>query len=109
MGEPCTWGTPCVCALLRVVRAIFDEEGEYGPIQWLDVAPRMTQETGHIHAPKVCRNRFEYARKEWRLWSKLRSSNEGINWDRTTGMIIGDDAWWAEILKVTKHDCFICL
>ncbi|XP_028769728.1 uncharacterized protein LOC114727181 [Neltuma alba] len=40
------------------------------------------------------KNRFDVLRKDWKLWEKLMSGENGIGYDAATNRVLASDEWW---------------
>lgn len=48
---------------------------------------------------KTLKNKYDYMKKDWRLWKFLKFGETGLGWDPLTGKLNCSDEWWDRKIK----------
>ncbi|KEH32558.1 Myb/SANT-like DNA-binding domain protein [Medicago truncatula] len=49
---------------------------------------------------KTLKNKYDYMKKDWRLWKFLKFGETGLGWDPLTGKLSCSDEWWDRKIKM---------
>jgi hypothetical protein len=86
----------CIIAIDRGMRpnTHFDKVG------WKFVMAAFKEKTGYAFSKTQLKNKWDGAKKYWRLWKKLISETD-VGWNNDLGTISASDEWWAKKAQVS--------
>ncbi|KAJ1385594.1 Myb/SANT-like domain [Sesbania bispinosa] len=77
------------------------EEGKNGRVafKWKDINQDFEAIIKRNCKCNSLRNKYEFMKKDWRLWKFLKFNETGVGWDAATGKLSTSNEWWERKLK----------
>lgn len=67
---------------------------------WKNMVNEFNKKTGLEYTRKQIKNYWDHMKAEWTLFKQLMRGETGLGWDTTRKIIIADDDWWEQKIKV---------
>ncbi|CAH9059791.1 unnamed protein product [Cuscuta epithymum] len=83
------------------------KNGRGQQFRWKEMQALFEERTKRKCTLKSLKNKFDFMKKEWRLWKLLKCDETGLGWNAATGTLDCSDEWWGKKIKVYMVLCTI--
>ncbi|KAJ9561868.1 hypothetical protein OSB04_007028 [Centaurea solstitialis] len=74
----------------------------FNKIGWTNIEKNINDRTGKVFDKKQLKNKWDYMKKEWKLYDRLKRIESDIGWDPDRKTIVAPAEWWDEKIKGDK-------
>lgn len=85
--------------LLQLCAEFQATHGRKQQFKWPEIAEKFEERTRRHALVGTLRNRIEIMKRHYQLWTRLKGSEDGLEWNPVTGQIEADSAWWDKKIK----------
>ncbi|CAH9059786.1 unnamed protein product [Cuscuta epithymum] len=75
------------------------KNGRGQQFRWKEMQALFEERTKRKCTLKSLKNKFDFMKKEWRLWKLLKCDETGLGWNAATGTLDCSDEWWGKKIK----------
>ncbi|XP_057251333.1 uncharacterized protein LOC125497952 [Beta vulgaris subsp. vulgaris] len=94
------WTDKDTIILCEVCLQFIKDNGRSQCFKWKEIQIDVEKKIGRPFSNlSSCKHKYDAMRRDWRNWTKLKSSETGLGWDPNSGKIDASDEWWQRKIK----------
>ncbi|CAH9097689.1 unnamed protein product [Cuscuta epithymum] len=93
------WSDETVAIFNEICIQFILKNGRGQQFRWKEMQALFQERTKRKCSFKSLKNKFDFMKKDWRLWKSLKRDETGLGWNTAIGTLDCSDEWWSKKIK----------
>ncbi|CAH9103917.1 unnamed protein product [Cuscuta epithymum] len=98
-GSYFIWSNETVGIFNEICIQFILKRGRGQQFRWKQIQALFEERTKRKCSSKSLKNKFDFMKKDWRLWKLLKRDEIGLSWNAAIGTLDCSDEWWNKKIK----------